>query len=370
MYFNFLFYLIFLFFSLGQIGRVSLLNGQVNFYLYEVLMMVFFLSLFFKFRFIPFTIYYKKLKIFFVLCLFMIFSFFVNSLKYNFLENLVAFLYLKRLFFYFSYFIYLFYWVKKERKTKVLFGGAFIFVLVTLFTSLMQYFFYPDLRNLFYLGWDPHLYRMFGVFFDTGVAGAVFGMILIFLYQAKINSYFKYFLIIIFLIFLVLTFSRSVYLGFLLTSFFILFRQRKFKYLLVSIFLFGLLIFVVPKPNGEGVNLLRVFSINSRVKNYQQAIDLWRGNWLIGIGYNHIRYGRESFRIGNAGASYHSSFLIILVTGGVVGLVGWLGFLATLVRQNKKIASVILFLSILSLFDNILLHPFVLFLLLSVIPLL
>ena len=195
-------------------------------------------------------------------------------------------------------------------------------------------------------------------------------MILIFLYQAKINSYFKYFLIIIFLIFLVLTFSRSVYLGFLLTSFFILFRQRKFKYLLVSIFLFGLLIFVVPKPNGEGVNLLRVFSINSRVKNYQQAIDLWRGNWLIGIGYNHIRYGRESFRIGNAGASYHSSFLIILVTGGVVGLVGWLGFLATLVRQNKKIASVILFLSILSLFDNILLHPFVLFLLLSVIPLL
>ena len=81
MYFNFLFYLIFLFFSLGQIGRVSLLNGQVNFYLYEVLMMVFFLSLFFKFRFIPFTIYYKKLKIFFVLCLFMIFSFFVNSLK-------------------------------------------------------------------------------------------------------------------------------------------------------------------------------------------------------------------------------------------------------------------------------------------------
>src|SRR5581483_4139312 len=31
--------------------------------------------------------------------------------------------------------------------------------LVVLFIGIIQYFFYPSLRNLYYMGWDEHLYR-------------------------------------------------------------------------------------------------------------------------------------------------------------------------------------------------------------------
>ena len=38
----------------------------------------------------------------------------------------------------------------------------------------IQYFFYSNLRNLYYLGWDEHMVRMFSVFLDPNFAGAFF----------------------------------------------------------------------------------------------------------------------------------------------------------------------------------------------------
>src|SRR3989344_5829299 len=45
--------------------------------------------------------------------------------------------------------------------------------------GLMQYALYPNLRNLMYLGWDTHEYRVFGTFFDSGFAGIIYVLTLI-----------------------------------------------------------------------------------------------------------------------------------------------------------------------------------------------
>ncbi len=37
--------------------------------------------------------------------------------------------------------------------------------------GLMQFILYPDLRNLYYLGWDPHYYRVFSTLLDPNFAG-------------------------------------------------------------------------------------------------------------------------------------------------------------------------------------------------------
>ena len=71
----------------------------------------------------------------------------------------------------------------------------------------------------------------------------------------------------------------------------------------------------------------------------------------------------------HSGASFHSSFLIILVTSGLIGLTLFILVLIRLAGINEISRFAVLFLSLFSLSDNILLHPFVLFLFFSLIVL-
>jgi O-antigen ligase len=127
----------------------------------------------------------------------------------------------------------------------------------------------------------------------------------------------------------------------------------------VAIFLFGILI--IPKPFGEGVNLKRVFTVESRFIDYSKAIELWKKKPIFGYGYNHIRSLKQEM-VSHAGASFHSSYLIMLVSGGIIGLFLFLAILYKISTVNSFSHYAVLFLGILSLSDNILLHPFVIFL--------
>ncbi|MBI2641182.1 O-antigen ligase family protein [Candidatus Roizmanbacteria bacterium] len=246
--------------------------------------------------------------------------------------------------------------------------GLIIFILLTPVASIIQYFLYPNLRNLQYLGWDPHLYRLFGLFFDTSVAGAIYALLflLIFLSGKKLmkNDILRNFLLVTFMIFSVLTYSRSLYLA--LPVVVSLYFIAKKQYVLPAVFFISFLIFISlsPKPFGEGVNLGRTFSIESRFNDYQLAFKLWKKNPLFGIGYNRIRYVKNEL-VNHAGASLHSSFLIVLVTGGMAGLILFLFALLKIASLSEYSHYAMVLLGLLSFADNILLHPFVLLLLFS-----
>ncbi|MFH0979866.1 MAG: O-antigen ligase family protein, partial [Candidatus Roizmanbacteria bacterium] len=116
-----------------------------------------------------------------------------------------------------------------------------------------------------------------------------------------------------------------------------------------------------PKPTGEGVNLTRTFSIISRVEDYREGINLFIKKPILGYGYNRLRYVRN-IQDSHAGASFSSSYLTILVSSGIMGLIGLMSLVRLIWKKKKNFRFLLLFLAVVSLFDNVLLHPFVLFL--------
>ncbi len=336
-----------------MLGRISFFGQQINGYGYEFVMLVILFFLVIKYRLKPLINAYKKNKYIFCFFTFILISFFFQIGKYSLLENSVSFLYQIRFIFYFIFFFY----IKDLIPKKVI----NFFIIITAIVSLAQYFLYSDLRNLIYAGWDPHLYRMFGTYLDTYVAVSIYGLIFFCLLFQK-RTLFNKVLLICYLIFIIMTFSRLGYLAFFVTLFFIYVKELKKFLLIVGIAL--LVLFLIPKPQGEGVNLTRFFSVSSRIVDYQTAVKVWEKSPLIGIGYNRIRYIKKDL-ISHSGASFHSSFMIILATTGIIGLCLFLLSLYKMVNYSLFSPFFLCFISLISLGDNSFLHPFVLFLMFS-----
>ena len=360
--------LTFFLFSLGQLGRVSFFNQQVNFYLYEVLMGILLLFYFLKLKFIPLKKLFDSQQWIFWGFIYFLISFFVKFFDYSFFENLVSFLYLLRLFFYFLFFTYLyFYYQKKEKKVLVL--GFLIFSFLTIIFSFVQFFLYPNLRNLAYLGWDVHQNRVFGVFFDTSVAASIYGLFFLFWLNYK-NTRYLWLLPPLFLL-LYFTYSRFVIFSFFLTLFLFFLKKSSLRYFFITlVFLIFLLIFF-PQKSGVGVNLNRFFSIEARIKENILGIEMGLKNLLFGIGYNRIRFFRQKnnflwqsdFNIYHGASSFQSTYVTLFVATGVVGLLFFGKGLIKLIDGSKEFFYLIFFIAISSLADNLLLHPFLIFIL-------
>ncbi|OGK14693.1 hypothetical protein A2859_05135 [Candidatus Roizmanbacteria bacterium RIFCSPHIGHO2_01_FULL_37_16b] len=379
---KFLFYLSFFLLSLGQLTRISFFGQQINIYLYEILAIFILLNFLIKYGLGPLSEYFKKFKFVYFLFLYLPFSFLLLFGDFKALENFISLLYYLRLVLYFLYFFYLTYHLKKQLDFKnVLLRSLNIFIFLTIISSLAQYFWYPELRNLLYAGWDPHLYRLFGTFLDTSVAGAVYGIILLTLFL-KGSEFIKtkwlfIGLLVIYFLFTVFTYSRSLYLTLFLLGLLYAATKKRLREFIIFAVIFLILLIVAPKPFGEGVNLMRTFSIESRLDDYKTAINIWQKRPFFGYGYNRIRYVKRQMNISDevgsdithSGASFHSSFLVILVSGGIIGLILFIGVLYQLYNLSEMSKYLLLFLGLLSLTDNIFLHPFILFLFLNSVTL-
>lgn len=363
-------------FVLGQVGRISFWGQEINLYLYEPVLVLYGLYLLYLFRLRPLGPAFARITL--ALLGLLLFSLLINMGAFSWRDNVVAFLYFVRLSFYFLFFVYLLPALKQEEVRSLVKKGLVGTAIVIVPLSLGQYFLYPDLRNLFYLGWDPHLYRIFGLFFDAFLSSAVFGVILLFLVflgdGKRQFQLLRWGLIVIYLIFMALTYSRSLYLAVLFTAA-LFFARRHLRFFLLGLILFAAVLVFLPRPFGEGVNLTRTFSIASRIEDYRLGLALWSKKPVLGYGYNHIRplKAKEKNITGSSladhsGASFHSSFMNILVTGGILGLLLYVAVLTAMARLSFEGGVVVFFLSILSFTDNVLLHPFLMFLLSFVLP--
>ena len=181
-------------------------------------------------------------------------------------------------------------------------------------------------------------------------------------------------ILIVLLIMIFLTVSRGGIIAFVITLFF-LFR-KKLKLIILTLLIITAIFVAIPKPQSEGLNIFRTASIQTRLIDYQKAFKIWQKSPILGIGYNHIRVEKdkledkpltEKYNPSHAISSFHSSFLIILVTMGVIGLVMYLWVLWSLAKMSEFSLYVTVFLSLASIFDNVLLHPFILFLYFTII---
>ncbi len=308
-------------------------------------------------------------------------SFLVNAYKIPFFELYVSFLYLLRSLIYFLFFWSLSSFLKENHLPVVsylIFVGLAISIL-----ALGQYLLIPDTRFIYNFGWDEHYFRAIGSFLDPSFTALLITLsFIVWLNQTlsrKSRNFFWWVLGFILLVSIGLSFSRLSYGVLLLSAIIIFLKKKKTKLMVILFLVFTALIIFIPKPAGEGVNLLRTYSFSAKNVNFRQAAEIIMDNPIFGVGFNNYRlvqknYGflsEDNWRTTNAGAGADNSFLFTWATTGIFGLVTLVILFWNIIRKSYLLASeneaalllftgaVAIFIS--SFFINALFYPWVLF---------
>lgn len=213
--------------------------------------------------------------------------------------------------------------------------------------GFLQLILVPDFEFLTAFGFDPHKYRLASTFLDPNFTGAFLNItFLTALYLwAKYKE--KKFLLAIFLILtaVILTFSRSAYLMFLVQILFFGFFRLK-KLLFLTIIFFGLLYaFYMPFNQRVSGALVLDKSASERLDSWNTGFEIVQSHPFFGIGFNNLRsYKFEnnlnkifSDNNNHSGAGLDSSFLVILATSGIIGFIIYLAWWVKIFEEFAKL---------------------------------
>lgn len=361
-------------FSFGEIIRIPFFSAQVK--LLDITVAVLFLA------WIVVSIIKKRISkiIFLPILMFSFIGGLSLLLNFRFLnpsEFLISFSYLVRWVGYASIFSIVSSFDKKFKSKIEIF--LFFLGLITVILGYIQYLFYSNLKNLYYLGWDDHLYRMFSIFLDPNFAGAFFVLYFLFLFNLTFENYKNKKLQLVYgffaaltLISVFLTYSRSAFVMLVICVCIFLILKKKIMYIAIVILTLTLITFVLPKAyKTEGTNFLRTASSEARIGSFYQTMNVFERNPVLGVGFNAYRYAknRYGFTFGNwqeshSDATADNSFAFVLATTGIIGfsffIFMWYRILA-LRRNSALIISSVVALFINSLFINSLFYVFFLF---------
>lgn len=365
-----LIFLYFVLFPFGQILRLNLGGGIVLHPIDAVvgLAAIAFLTANQK----EFPSYAGKLISFWALALFsLIFSLVFFKLS----EILIGLLYLIRFAVYGVFSFWVWEKTKKEADKKLLLNSLLTAGLFVALFGWVQYFLFPDLRGLYYYGWDDHLFRLVSTFLDPAFTGIILVLALIIALLQK-----KWPITFFLMLTLAFTYSRASYLAFALGILTLGLFTKKIKESLFLLSSFLILILFLPRPAGEGVRLERVNSPLLKLTNYQESLVLSQKSPLWGLGFNNLCIAKQKFlnnqtQTSHACSGLDSSFFFILATTGIWGLVLILDFSHSVLQGTKhNLFGTVFLVSALaaifhSLFTNTLFYPWVmgwLFMLLAI----
>lgn len=366
---------------IGVIGRIDIGN-QIFFYPHDlILLCIFTISTFYfiKKKNVP-----RPRNMFFTFFLFFIFgtcSLLISSAKLSFQELFTSFLYAFRLLLY-ANIIFAISLISKKEKDKI-FQKLSLAGIVFIALGFVQYFLYPGLKNLYYLGWDEHLYRLFSTLLDPNFAGAVIVLTIVTLLSFVLNVKRKkpIFITLLFLsiVSLFLTYSRSSIIMFIVSILVFFILKKNYKTLiLIFVFVF-FSIFLIPKDFSiENMNPFRSASIIGRSNSMKDALKVFETSPLYGVGFNSLRYSQRRigvldtrFELTHAGAGVPNSYLVVLATTGIIGLIIFLTFLLFVIKEVFRVfaekgdyysivtISCLVGVFVHSLFENTLFYPIV-----------
>jgi len=255
---------------------------------------------------------------------------------------------------------------KKTISKRLIFVGSLIVGL-----GYLQYFFYNSLRNLFYLGWDEHMYRMFSVFLDPNFAGAFFVLFFLFLINKFLKDRNIPIGILSFLTLgaIFLTFSRSA-LIMLVVSTILLFALLNKKIWITALVATVFLSIAISSRyfNIENINLFRVISSEARLQTARKAIGIIGDHPVFGVGFNAYRYAKLNGNLGgsnlntvsHADAGTDNSFLFVIATTGVIGFILYLFLWLNILKAVSPLAiASIIGVFVDSMFINSLFYSFI-----------
>lgn len=264
---------------------------------------------------------------------------------------------------------------KSDTRTKIINWISLIIALIGIF----QFIFLPDLRFLQYQNWDDHLNRLTFPFLDPSFTGALLLIFVIYLIlggHIRKSSTTKIILLVE-LLAIFLTFSRAAWITTIIIV--ALTGLQTYKHFgkktilaaagAVMAGVFILLFLLNASFLSYGNKIARTETISSRLTNINKAISIWRVNPVFGVGFNNYKTYqiKNGYKIENGvenrgQASVENSFVFVLATSGIFGVICFFLWIADMINRSSRIGKYILF-SILigSLFNNIFFYPFILF---------
>lgn len=298
--------------------------------------------------------------------LFLLTSLLFNIYKIPTSDGLLSLFYYLRLFAYLS----LFFIAQDLNKKKVfLFYLTILTTLSLVVLGFLQLKYFPDFEvlNMQKQGWDPHIGRMLSTWFDPNFLGGFFAFVLSLLSGILVVNFNKTPNLLLFfsskknlilsgvffltLISLVLTYSRSSYLAFLVAMFLVTLIASR-KLLLVGIISVILIFSVSDRLQIRVIDayetaqsMFNPYSVDTpdatarfRIESWKEGIDLFREKPFIGHGFNTLRYiqaqrGLTEWKSHNAGG-IDSSLLTLLVTTGIIGLTLFMIFLSQILLKT------------------------------------
>jgi len=337
-------FILFVMFILGQLGRIQIFDG-VALNLLDIASFLVFLALIRRVQYLKRPLLLIPLLSFFLIC---ILSLVLNTTWLLGEQFLISSLYLVRFIMYSSIYFYVVTFSKKEIEfvTSVLFYAGACLV----FLGYLQFFLYPNLRNLYYMGWDDHLYRLFGTFLDPNYTGVFYVLYSIFLAglltlkKYPFNKFVMGGLLVLTLIAILLTYSRTTFIMLLVGYVAFQIIQKKFVYLGIGVICFVALLFFFSNPNIENRNPFRVASSIARLESIRDGLIVFSNKPLFGVGFNSYRYAQHKYKTrtgpdwvrSHADAGVENSFVFVLATTGIVGFITYIILLKTMIISSYK----------------------------------
>lgn len=355
----------FITFSLGEVAKIQFPNSiSVGFFdLAVVLLSLFYLKKTSKGRFV------LKIPILLFIAV-SVFSLIINFLNYELNEILIGSLYLVRWVAYTGIYFTAVNLSSKGKNYVLRFMTLSGIAVVTI--GYLQFLFYPSLKNLYYLGWDEHMHRMFSSFFDPNFAGVIFVLFFVFFFIFKDEllkrKFLQYFILGSTFIAIILTYSRGALVMLIVCALVYSIIKRNWRIIAGTISVLAI-VFVILSPGFyiENTNLLRRASASQRLETQLQALSIFKKNPL-GVGFNTYRYAREKYGFidtskfgpSHSGAGVDNSLILVLVTSGIPGLIVYIfllykTFKLGVSRLSSNKMSVVLLVSLSGLLVNSLL---------------
>ncbi|MFH1601896.1 MAG: O-antigen ligase family protein [Candidatus Shapirobacteria bacterium] len=355
-------------FPLGQWTRLPISWPFVHIYAHDLLILVLSFVLLKKqgFRKLINSPIFKIFLPFLVICFA---SLLINLGRWGVKNSILGSLYLVRYLAYLFIFLSAVY-LSKENKNKLL-KLLLTIGWITAVMGLIQYFVYPDFRSWELFGWDPHLYRIVGTYFDPGFTGLIYAwsliLILVLFWKkiAKLDLKIIIFWIAPIFLALILTYSRSTYLAFLGAIGLIALVKKNGKIFIISVSLLVLALLFLPRKEGIGTKLERQDSWFSRVESWKNSFQIIKKNPLLGVGFNNYRFAQQEAgylesksQEDHGSTGVDNSLLFVLATTGVLGFAAFSYFWIKVIKKRNLLISAILVSWIISsFFNNSLFYP-------------
>lgn len=281
--------------------------------------------------------------------------------------NLNGGLYLVRFVIYSSNFLIGFYIIKS--KVSKVDSIILLLVILGLFLSILgflQLLIFPNIGFLSEFGYDPHIGRLVSTFLDPNLLGTFLNITLAlsFYRWLKDKGKINFFITIVLLLAIFLTFSRSAYLMLIVQT--LILGLLKDKRILFTIFLFAMIFsLTIPRLNERIIGAFKFDQTSTdRIESWGKGIKIFEKHPLLGVGFNNIRdaYDKEkllqTFTIdgGNSGSGVDSSAIFVFATTGVIGFLSyaffWFILIKSIFKLKDKLVAVTMISIIVSLFIN------------------